>query len=80
MPERLVLAFNINDGGARDAEWPMRKQIWHILWKKLCRFYIERKESLVHGAIILHGNTLQRSVWRACSEGAGIADLSVDVR
>ncbi len=56
-----MLAFNINDGGAGDAEWPMRKQVWHVLWKKLCRFDIERKELLVHGAMILHGNTVLRS-------------------
>lgn len=56
-----MLAVNINDRGACDAERPMRKQVRHVLWKKLCRFDVECEEALLHGAMILHGNTVLRS-------------------
>ena len=72
-------AFHVNDCGARDAEWPMGEQVRHLFGQELCRFDIECQEALFHGAVILPENALQPSVGSACSEGAGIAELAVDV-
>lgn len=75
-----MLAFNINACGARDAEWPMGEQVRHMFGQELCRFDIECQEALLHGTVILYENPLQPPVGRACSEGAGIAKLAVEVR
>ena len=60
VPERLMLAFNVNDCGARDAEWPMGEQVQHLFGQELCRFDIECQEALLHGAAILYESEARR--------------------
>lgn len=74
-------AFNINDRGARDAERPMRKQVWHVFWKKLCCFDIEREESPLHG-VKVYATTLYPGRSAALSrnvQGEGITEFAIDV-
>ena len=65
-----MLAFNVNDCGARDAEWPMGEKVRHLFGQELCRFDIECQKALPHGSVILPENALQGPVGRASSEGA----------
>ena len=81
VPERLMLAVNTNGRSACDAQRSMRKQVWHLLWKKLCRFDIEREESPLHGVgfctrTLCRGRSaaLVRNV-----QGEGITGFAVDV-
>ena len=57
-----MLAFYINDCGARDAERPMGEQIWHLFGQELCRFDIECQEALFHGLVILHESEARRPI------------------
>ena len=57
-----MLAFYINDCGARDAEQPMGEQIRHLFGQELCRFDIECQEALFHGLVILHESEARRPI------------------